>query len=64
VDPGIGTFWLLATWNRGEDLEPEIIAGTNRDTRLVFALSSSDDGQTLTAPCEITARVKNKNSTE
>ena len=63
VDSGTGTVWLLATWNRGEDREPEIIARTSKDTRRVFALSSSDDGQTWAAPREITAQVKKENWT-
>jgi sialidase-1 len=58
VDRESGTIWLLMTWNRGEDREPQIIAQTARDTRRVFVACSTDDGLTWTTPREITAAVK------
>ena len=58
-----GTLWLLHTWNRGDDHEPAIIDQTSRDTRRVFVSSSRDDGQTWSAPREITADVKRDNWT-
>lgn len=61
VDRDTGTIWLLATWNRGDDHEPAIIARTSKDTRRVFALCSTDDGQTWAAAREITSQVKKEN---
>jgi hypothetical protein len=58
VDRNTGTIWLLMTWNRGDDHEPDIIARTSKDTRRVFVSSSSDDGRTWSRPQEITARTK------
>lgn len=63
VDAGTGTIWLLATWNRGDDHESQIIAQTSRDTRRVFVLHSTDDGRTWSAAQEITADVKRDNWT-
>lgn len=57
-DDATATLWLLQTWNRGDDHEPRIIAGTSRDTRRVFVRSSADDGQTWSDPREITPDVK------
>lgn len=58
VDRDTGTIWLLMTWNRGDDAEPEIIAGTSQDTRRVFVSHSTDDGVTWSDPREITRDVK------
>jgi len=58
VDKVTGTIWLLMTWNRGDDHEKAIIAGTSNNTRRVFACSSTDDGRTWTKPLEITSDVK------
>ena len=58
VDGDTGSIWLLSTWNRGEDRESAIIAKTSTDTRRVFVLHSTDDGQTWSAAREITAAVK------
>lgn len=63
VDRSNGTIWLFATWNRGDDHEKQIIAGTSRDTRRVFVLNSTDDGKTWSAPRDITADVKLTNWT-
>ncbi len=62
-DAGTGVFWLLQTWNRGEDQERRIINETSKDTRRVYVLSSSDDGHAWTGPREITANVKLTNWT-
>ena len=58
VDRTSGVIWLLMTWNRGEDREPQIIEQTSRDTRHVYVTHSEDDGLTWAAPAEITAQVK------
>ncbi len=63
VDQQTGTLWLLLTWNRGEDREPDIIAGRSRDTRRVFLARSLDDGLSWAAPRELTAHVKRTNWT-
>ncbi|MFO0900250.1 MAG: sialidase family protein [Pirellulales bacterium] len=58
VDSDTGVAWLLCTWNRGDDREPQIIGGTSKDTRRVFVLHSEDDGVTWRRPTEITADAK------
>ncbi|MHB8954309.1 MAG: sialidase family protein [Pirellulaceae bacterium] len=58
VDQDTGVLWLLATWNRGEDREAQIIAKTSTNTRRVFVMQSADDGRTWSAPQEITPAVK------
>ena len=58
VDSETGTIWLLSTWNRGDDHEREIIAQTSTDTRRVFVICSTDDGQTWSTPREITSDTK------
>jgi len=63
VDRSNGTVWLFATWNRGDDHEKQIIAGTSKDTRRVYTLCSTDEGKTWGAPREITADVKPTNWT-
>lgn len=63
VDRDTGTVWLLTTWNRGDDHEKDIVAGTSKDTRRVFVLRSDDDGLTWSAPKEITKDVKQDNWT-
>lgn len=63
VDRETGAIWLLMTWNRGDDREPEIIAQTSKDTRRVFVTSSTDDGRTWSKPREITATTKLTNWT-
>ncbi|MBJ6366578.1 sialidase family protein [Snuella sedimenti] len=61
VDAETGNVHLLATWNNGEDHESEIINGTSIDSRTVFQLTSSDEGETWTQPKDITANVKQDN---
>lgn len=63
LDRTTGIFWLLMTWNRGDDPEPKIIAQTSKDTRRVFVTSSSDDGVTWSKPREITSDTKRTNWT-
>jgi sialidase-1 len=63
VDRVTGTIWLLSTWNRGDDHEKDIIAGTSRDTRRVFVTHSTDDGKSWSKPLEITAAAKLTNWT-
>ncbi len=63
VDQQTGTIFLLMTWNRGDDPERDIIAGTSKDTRRVFVTQSEDDGLTWSAPWEITASTKSPNWT-
>jgi len=54
---------LLSTWNLGEDKEPQIIDGVSKDTRRVFVLKSTDQGQNWSAPKDITAFAKLDNWT-
>lgn len=63
ADMQTGTIWLLSTWNRGDDHEPQIIAQRSRDTRRVFLLKSTDEGRTWSQPKEITPEVKQSNWT-
>ncbi len=58
VDRDTGTVWVLMTWNRSEDREDQIIAGTSVDTRRVFVTFSDDDGHSWSQPSEITDSVK------
>ena len=63
VDKTTGRIVLLSTWNRGEDHEKEILAGTSKDTRRVFVLHSDDDGLTWTDAKEVTSTTKKENWT-
>jgi sialidase-1 len=58
VDSRTGTIWLLTTHNLGTDREKDIIAGTSRAGRTVWAMKSDDDGATWSAPVEISSSVK------
>lgn len=58
VDRDTGIVWLLLTWNRGDDREPQIIAQTSADSRRVFVSHSTDDGLTWAPPAEITGQAK------
>lgn len=58
VDKETGSLFLLATWNRGDDHEGEIIAQKSQDTRRVYVMRSDDDGASWSKPEEITASVK------
>lgn len=58
VDHETGNIHLLSTWNNGNDHESEIINGTSSDGREIYHLISSDEGETWTAPKNITTSVK------
>ncbi len=58
VDRQTGVIHLLMTWNRGDDHERDIIAGSSHDTRRVFLASSADDCIIWREPEEITSAVK------
>jgi len=58
VDRDTGVIWLPMTWNRGDDHEKAIMAGTSRDTRRVFMTCSRDDGLTWEKPRDVTAATK------
>lgn len=58
VDKETGRIHVLATWNNGEDHETEIINGTSIDSRMVYQLTSEDDGETWSQPKNITKHVK------
>ncbi|MGN6195881.1 MAG: sialidase family protein [Ginsengibacter sp.] len=58
IDKRTGNIILLSTWNLGSDHEKAITAQTSTDTRRVYVISSSDDGNTWTKPVEITKQVK------
>lgn len=57
-DAATGKIWLLSTWNLGTDHEKQIVNGSSKDTRRVFALSSDDAGKTWSPAKEITQQVK------
>lgn len=63
VDYSTGTIYLLSTWNLGSDHESQIINQTSKDSRRVFILQSTDDGQTWSSPMEITTSAKLPNWT-
>ncbi len=58
VDEITGDIHLLTTWNNGKDHESRIIDGTSIDSREIFHLVSTDDGETWSAPKNITRSVK------
>jgi len=58
VDRDTSVVWLLMTWNRGDDREPDIIQQKSKDTRRVFVTHSKDEGLTWAKPREITESVK------
>lgn len=58
VDESTGTIWLLLTHNLGTDHEPDIIKKKSESTRTVWVSHSADDGQSWTAPAEITKTTK------
>lgn len=63
IDEKSGRIHLLSTWNLGEDHESEIIEGTSKGTREIVHLISNDDGNSWTAPKNITKSVKLPNWT-
>jgi len=58
IDQKTGKIILLTTWNLGTDHEKEIVAGSSKDTRRAFVLSSDDDGLNWSAAKDITQNVK------
>ena len=58
MDKKSGRISLLATWNRGEDKEWQIIDQKSIDTRHVYLIHSNDNGESWTNPKEITSDVK------
>jgi sialidase-1 len=58
VDQKTGNIILLSTWNLGTDREEQIIKGTSKDSRRVFVLSSSDEGNSWSTARDITSDVK------
>ena len=63
VDRETGTIWLLLTHNLGVDKQSQIMSGTGKGTRTVWAARSTDDGQTWSKPVEITKDTKRTNWT-
>ena len=58
VDRNSGRIVLFSTWSLGEDHWGTIFKGEGKDTRRVFIFYSEDDGESWTAPKEITKDVK------
>ena len=58
VDKKTGNIILLSTWNLGSDHEKQIIDGVSTDTRRIYVLSSTDDGNSWSKAREITSTVK------
>jgi sialidase-1 len=58
VDRETGRISLLLTWNRGDDHERNIIAGTSREPRKPFVCFSEDDGETWSKPRDLSASAK------
>ena len=63
VDKITGTLFLLATWNLEIDQESEIIDQTSEDTRRIYVLRSTDEGESWSKPEEITSSIKKDNWT-
>ncbi|MFD1616369.1 sialidase family protein [Gelatiniphilus marinus] len=63
VDAETGTIHLLATWNNGKDHENQIINGTSIESRLVYHLVSTNNGETWSNPKNITESTKKENWT-
>ena len=58
VDSETGTVWLFMNHNLGCDDIRQIIAGTSKGTRTVWATMSNDDGASWRDPIELTAATK------
>jgi sialidase-1 len=58
VDRETGRISLLLTWNRGDDHERNIIAGTSKEPRKTFVCFSEDDGVTWSKPRDLSASAK------
>lgn len=53
-----GTIWMLMTRNHGQDKEPQILDGTSKESRSVWVMKSTDEGQSWSPRVEITPQVK------
>jgi sialidase-1 len=58
LDEITGDIHLLLTWNRGDDHESDIITKNSKDTRRVFVMKSSDNGESWSKPSDITKTTK------
>ena len=58
VDARTGRVVLPMTWNSGEDHGRELHRGTGKGTRKVFVANSDDDGESWSAPREVTSQAK------
>ncbi len=58
LDEETGVVHLLLTWNLGTDDIGDINNGTSTDTRRVYVMTTSDNGDNWSAPKEITSSVK------
>jgi len=58
VNQNTGDIVLLSTWNLGTDHEWQIIDQKSKDTRRIFVLRSSNEGDSWSTPKEITEQVK------
>ena len=58
LDETTGEIHLLLTWNRGDDHEGDIITKKSKDTRRVFVMKSTDNGDSWTEPSDITKTTK------
>lgn len=63
VDKKTGNIILVSTWNLGSDHEGQIIDSKSKDTRRIFVLMSTDEGETWSKAKEITRSVKQPNWT-
>lgn len=63
VDRRDGTIYLFCCWGAGDESEQAIISGTAKTGRKVFILTSTDNGESWSAPRDITPMVKRDNWT-
>lgn len=57
-DQSTGRIWLVSTWNSGSYHEKQDAEATVKDGRCVFTLHSDDEGNSWSAPTDITSQVK------
>ena len=58
LDEITGDIHLLLTWNRGDDHEGDIITKKSKDTRRVFVMKSTDNGESWSESKDITETTK------
>ena len=58
LDESTGEIHLLLTWNRGDDHESDIITKNSKDTRRVYVMKTSDNGESWSRPSDITKTTK------